>query len=251
MLAALFASFVAFVEQLLSQHGYAAAFTVLLLCGLGLPLPEEVTLIGSGILYYKGDVQFLPIVLVCSAAILLGDSIPFWLGRKYGLRALRIKWVTKIVHPERFARLERRFEDHGTWGTFGLRFLPGIRIPGYFVAGTLGMRYPRFLILDTLGVALSVPISIYLGKVFGGEIDRLKETLADLHLLLGFLVVALALTIVIRARVRKRQERAERAEAARMAAEAGALAMPPGDPPRAAAGPDSSDSTGEPPPSRG
>lgn len=239
------------VDQLLSQYGYTAAFTVLLLCGLGLPIPEEVTLIGSGILYYKGDVQFLPIVLVCSTAILLGDSIPFWLGRKYGHRALRISWVAKIVHPERFARLERRFEEHGSWGTFGLRFLPGIRIPGYFVAGTLGMRYPRFLILDTLGVALSVPISIYLGKVFGGEIDRLKGTLADLHLLLGFLVVALALTIVIRARVRKRQERAERMEAARAQAEGGALVTPPETPEGAAPGPNSADSTGEAPPSQG
>ena len=186
------------ISRFFGEFGYLAPFVVLLLCGLGLPLPEEVSLIGSGVLVHRGEVEFLPVTLVCAAAILLGDSIPFWLGRRYGLAALRIKWVTKVVHPERFARLQGRFEEHGNWATFVCRFFAGVRIPGYFVAGMMGMSYPRFLLLDSLGVLISVPISIYLGQVFADQMDELHARLEDFHLLIAFLAVSLALIMLLR-----------------------------------------------------
>src|SRR5688572_25612104 len=130
---------------------YLAPFVVLFLCGVGLPLPEEVTLLGSGLLLHQGEVEFVPIVVVCSLAILLGDSIPYWLGRRFGMNALRVRWVRRIIHPERFARLEKRFQRHGNWAVFACRFFAGVRIPGYFLAGTLRMGFGRFLLLDGLG----------------------------------------------------------------------------------------------------
>jgi membrane protein DedA with SNARE-associated domain len=158
------------VQGLFENFPYLGPFIFLLLCGLGLPSPEEVALIGAGILLHNRDetgVHYLPMLLVCSSAILIGDSLPFWLGRHYGLAALKLKWVAKLLHPERFAALERRFQSHGNWAIFSCRFLPGLRIPGYFVAGTLRMSFWRFLILDTLGVAISVPASIYSGSCSG------------------------------------------------------------------------------------
>jgi membrane protein DedA with SNARE-associated domain len=95
-------------------YHYTGPFFVLMLCGLGAPLPEEVPLIGCGLLVSKGNVNFLTINLVCASAILLGDSIPYWLGRHYGLSILKNRFVAKILHPERFAKLERRFEQNGT-----------------------------------------------------------------------------------------------------------------------------------------
>lgn len=182
---------------------YVAPFVVLLLCGMGLPLPEEVTLIGAGLLVYQEKVAFGPIVLVCSVAILLGDSIPYWLGRHWGPSALRIRAVRRVLHPERFARLERKFEEHGNWATFVCRFLPGIRLPGYFVSGTMGMKYPRFLLLDTLGVAISVPISVHVGRLFGDQVDELHKVNGDVHLIFAFVALTLALLIVVRARWRR------------------------------------------------
>jgi len=194
-------------QEVSGDYGYLLAFSILFLCGIGLPLPEEVTLIGSGLLLYKEEVEFVPIVAVCGLAILLGDSVPFWLGRKYGMSALQVSWVARILHPERFSRLQRRFDEHGNWATFACRFFAGIRIPGYFIAGTMGMRYPRFLLLDALGVLISVPASIYLGKIFGGSIDSLKDRISDMHLILAFLVLALVLVLILRRRRRPRGAR--------------------------------------------
>jgi len=193
-----------FLTDFFQDFGYLAPFVVLLLCGVGLPLPEEVSLIGSGILVHRGDVDFWPVTLVCSAAILIGDSVPFFLGRRYGMSLLKIRWVARILHPERFSKLRARFEEYGIWATFACRFVAGVRLPGYFVAGTMGMRWGRFLLLDALGVLISVPISIYLGKIFGGQVDKLEERVHDVHLILAFLALSMVLILVFRRRRRPR-----------------------------------------------
>jgi membrane protein DedA with SNARE-associated domain len=193
------------ISALFGRFNYLAPFAVLLLCGVGLPVPEEVTLIGSGILLHRGQVEFVKIVVTCGAAILIGDSIPFWLGRHYGMSALRLGFVRRVLHPERFARLEERFRAHGNWATFVCRFFAGVRIPGYFLAGTMKMSYARFLLLDTLGILISVPVSIYLGKWFGDSIDTLKQRVGDLHLILAFLALSLVIFILVRARVLRKK----------------------------------------------
>lgn len=203
-----------FIESMFGRFHYSAPFVVLLLCGIGLPLPEEVTLIGSGVLLYQDKVSFLPIVLVCSTAILLGDSIPYWLGRRYGMSILKHRLFKRLMRPGRIRLLERRMKGHANWVIFTCRFLPGIRIPGYFTAGLMRMSYPRFLILDGLGVLITVPVSIWLGSLFGESIDHLKSTMKDFHLLLGLLVLSLVLIMLVRARTRARlrQERQLAAE---------------------------------------
>lgn len=199
-------SFSEWVSSFFTRFNYVAPFVVLVLCGVGLPLPEEVTLIGSGILLHRGEVEFLKITAVCGVAILLGDSIPFWLGRHYGMSALHHRWVRRILHPERLSKLEERFREHGNWATFVCRFFAGVRIPGYFLAGTMRMSYPRFLLLDGLGVLISVPVSIYLGRVFGSSMDQLKQRMGDLHLILGFLLLTVVFLMLWRARGRRKAE---------------------------------------------
>jgi membrane protein DedA with SNARE-associated domain len=187
-----------YVTDLIGRFHYLAPFTILFLCGLGFPLPEEVALVGSGILLYQGKVEFAAITIVCSIAILLGDAVPYWLGRRWGIAALRSPWIAKLLHPERFARLERRFAEHGNWVVFSCRFMPGLRIPAYFVAGTLRMSFARFMFLDILGVAISVPASIWIGKFFGDSIQALTHKFKELNLILGFVVAALVIVIVWR-----------------------------------------------------
>jgi len=199
-------------QEIAQSFSYMGPFVGLLLCGLGLPAPEETFLIAAGFLLHKGHVEFVPITLLCSLGILLGDSLPFFLGNRYGMQALEIPWVARILHPERFQRFRQRFEAHGNWAIFACRFLPMLRIPGYFVAGTMGMRYSRLLLLDGLGVLLSVPISIYVGKVLAEQTDRLKETFHDLHLILAFVVSVLVLLMILRVRWSRANARAAPAE---------------------------------------
>ena len=172
-----------------------------------MPLPEELSLLAAGILLFQERVEYWPMLAVCVAGVVGGDVIPYTVGRVFGKRALRYRAVRRLIHPRRFRKLERRFAAHGNWVVFTCRFLPGVRIPGYFVAGTLGMGYARFLTLDGLGVLLSVPLAIWLGILFGDSIERMEKHVADFHLLLAFLLVSVVLVLATRHFVRRRLRR--------------------------------------------
>ena len=185
------------VTQYIERFPYPAPFVVLLLCGIGLPLPEEVTLLACGWLVHMGYADFTALSIVCGIAILIGDSIPYWLGRVYGMRALQIRWVRRVLHPERFAKLETRFREHGNWWTFACRFFAGVRIPGYFVAGTMRMGYAKFLFLDALGVLISVPASIWLGRFLAERASDDETIKREFHyVLLAIGVIVVVFTIV-------------------------------------------------------
>jgi len=192
------------VASFIENFNYLGPFLVLILCGVGLPIPEEVTLIGCGLLLYEGHVEFEKIAAVCAAAILIGDSVPFFLGKHYGEAALRLSWIRWILHPERMLRLRRRFAEHGTWMVFSLRFLPGVRVGGYFTVGMMRVSYLRFILLDALGVLISVPLSIYLGKLFAGQVEGLEQRLGGLSLLLAFCLLSVFIILGARSRSRRR-----------------------------------------------
>jgi membrane protein DedA with SNARE-associated domain len=181
-----------------SRAPYLGPWLLLLACGLGAPLPEEAALIPAGVMLADPDLHlsFLHMALVCSSGILIGDSLPFLLGKRYGLSVLKLRWVSKILHPERFATFERRFSEHGNWATFTCRFLPGLRIPGYFIAGSLKMSYLRFLLLDGLGILISVPTSIFLAK---WAMERFGEAQAkrEVHMFMIWIAVAVVSIVLI------------------------------------------------------
>jgi membrane protein DedA with SNARE-associated domain len=186
------------VETYIEQFHYLGPFVVLLLCGVGLPIPEEAVLLPCGALVQHGVIDFWTVSGVCSLAILLGDSIPYWLGRRWGMRALQNHLVRKVLHPEFFAKFEAKFERHRTWATFLLRFLPGLRIPGYFVVGTLRMSYLRFIVIDGLGVAVSVPTSIWFGGLLGAHIKQLVSGQGSGLVVAALVVVAIGLAVLVK-----------------------------------------------------
>lgn len=201
------------VIEFFGEFGYWGPFLLLIACGLGLPLPEEISLIGSGVLLHGGYVGFWQVSAVCMVAILGGDSVPFLLGRRYGLSLLRVGWISRVLHPERFAKFEKRYANHRNMAVFSCRFVAGLRMPGYFLAGAMGTSYWRFLLLDAIGALLTVPTSIYLGKLLGDQRDRLAKEVHEIHLFVLYGVIAVLLYLLFRA-WRKRRALALAAAAA-------------------------------------
>jgi len=210
-----------------ARLGYLAPAVLLLLAGAGLPLPEEVTLVGSGFLLHQGKVQFWLILATCYGATLAGDSIPYWLGRKLGMSAIRRPLIAKIVHPERRAILERRFESHGYLAVMTCRFLPGVRMPGFFTAGTLGMPFHRFLLCDGLAATVMIPAWLLLGRAFGEKIATLEDRVHYLNQLLGFVLLAMILGIGVHLLVLRRDRQVRAIEAESKIASGGANAEDP------------------------
>ena len=187
-----------------SEFGYLAPFTILILCGFGLPIPEEVTMLGSGFLLYQERVELVPIIVVCFVATRLGDSIPYTLGRRYGRKALRVRSVRRALNPARIRAMERRFRDGGLKTVFACRFIPGLRLPAWFTAGTMGMPYHRFIAMDGLGALIMTPAFVLLGRASGEKIAELESSVENLTQILGFLVVAVVAVLMIHLLVTRR-----------------------------------------------
>ena len=201
-----------FLAQYFDGLGYAAPFLFLVGAGAGLPVPEEVTMTGSGYLVFAGKVAFFKVTLVCWCATLIGDTIPYLVGRLFGQRALKVKWLARILHPERMTGLAERMERHGTWAVFTCRFLPGIRMSGFFTAGTLRMPYLRFMGVDAAAACLMVPLYVLLGRTFGESIGALERNMADYSEWLGFALLIVLATFLVRTWVNHRDRKRLAAE---------------------------------------
>src|SRR4051812_2149087 len=90
------------VDFLLSFYGptpYLLVFGILMACGLGIPIPEDIILFAAGLLSYYGVTQLGAMIAISLAGVLIGDSIIFMLGAVYG-RKLTKKWFFHKMLPD-------------------------------------------------------------------------------------------------------------------------------------------------------
>lgn len=154
-----------------SKWGYLAVFGVLVACGFGLPVPEDITLVSGGIISGLEETNTNPHVMfaVGMAGVLFGDTFVFLMGAIYGEKILQTRWVARIVTPERYNKVQDSFHKYGKWVVFFGRFMPGLRMPIYLTAGITGrVSLLLFLFTDFLAAFISVPIWVYLGY-FGAQ----------------------------------------------------------------------------------
>jgi membrane protein DedA with SNARE-associated domain len=144
---------------------YLAVAVLFVLCGLGFPLPEEIVLLAAGYVCHEFPERVeLPLMMLwCGGAILVGDGIPYVLGRVFGVRLLRVRWLRLVVTKQRLANFDRWFRRRGDWVILIARFIPGLRVVAFFTAGTMKMSWQRFVCLDGLGILLIVPLLTWLG----------------------------------------------------------------------------------------
>lgn len=176
---------------------YATVFGILVACGLGVPLPEDISLILGGFLAHKGAASLPVMMVVGFAGILVGDSLIFFAGRRLGGKLGRGSdgkgggFFARIVTPEKRARVEGLFTRHGQKIVCIARFMPGVRAVTYFTAGSVGMPYWRFIFWDGLAALLSAPVFVWLGFHFGGELDMLISKFKEgQYAVMGVLAVA-------------------------------------------------------------
>lgn len=157
------------LETFFQQFGYFAVFWVLVLCGFGIPIPEDVTLVAGGVISGLGYTNVHIMFAVGMAGVLVGDGLMFLLGRHYGERILRSKIGARLMPPKRYAQVQKKFDQYGNRVLFVARFLPGLRSPMFLAAGmSRKISFWRWLAMDGLAAALSVPVWVYLGD-FGAE----------------------------------------------------------------------------------
>jgi len=163
------------VDFLLNFYGptpYLLIFGVLLACGFGIPLPEDVVLFAGGLLSYYGVSNLWIMIVVSMLGVLIGDSVIFYLGAKYGRRLTKKWFFHKLLPDDRLNAVQKKLHDQGNKVIFAARFMPGLRAPIFFSAGTLHLPYRVFLFYDGMAALLSVPAILGAVYLFGDELDK-------------------------------------------------------------------------------
>jgi membrane protein DedA with SNARE-associated domain len=202
--------------QMLGGHslhlGYGFVFGVLVLCGFGLPMPEDVILVTGGVLAWLeasrrlgidsasvslmlGDPALLAMVLVGLLGIVAGDSVIFFAGRKFGARVADFRPLRRVITPEKLEKVEKLMRRRGNVVVVIARYLPGIRTPTYFTAGHAGLPYWEFLLFDGAAALISAPLWVCIGFYFGSNIEEAARFAARFghYILLAVAVVLLGI----------------------------------------------------------
>ncbi|MCC6278207.1 MAG: DedA family protein [Oligoflexia bacterium] len=185
------------VSHLEGTQAYAAIFGVLFACGMGVPIPEDITLFVAGYLTYLGNIELGPAIMVCLVGVLIGDYFLFFLGRIYGKKVLQWKLLSFVLTPERVALAQQRLKKNAKKVCFVARFLAGLRAPIFFTAGMLGVRPVVFMTLDGLAALISVPFLTYIGFYFGNEIEIGLNYMrkAERYILIGLALIGLVVIL--------------------------------------------------------
>lgn len=186
-----------FLISFFSDYGYFAVLFVLIICGFGVPIPEDITLVSGGVISGLGYTNVHIMLVVSLFGVLLGDSTMYWLGRIYGTKILRFRPIRRFLTLDRLRMVRSKFEQYGNRVLFVARFLPGLRAPIYMVAGiTRRVSFIRFLLLDFFAAIISVPIWVYLGDFGASNLDWLHEQIKKGQSIIYILIALLALYLV-------------------------------------------------------
>ena len=178
--------------SLMAHHGYAWIFALLLAEAIGLPFPAAIALVAAGAAVGAHTLWGPYVLLAAVAALLLGDTVQFWLGRYMGW--LLLGFLCRVsINPETcILRSAESFYKRGKPTLVIAKFIPGVNTMAAPLAGSMKMRFWQFLRLDLAGALLYSLTYLAVGYVS-------RDFLAAL--LRGFHAAGLAMEAVVIAAV--------------------------------------------------
>src|SRR5580704_17312294 len=150
---------------LMARHGYALTYSLLLAEAMGLPFPAAIALVAAGAAV-AAHALWGPYVLAAAiSALLLGDTVQFWLGRYMGWALLGFLCRVSINPETCILRSAESFYKRGRITLVIAKFIPGVNTMAAPLAGSMKMRFWQFLRLDFLGATFYAFTYLLLGYV--------------------------------------------------------------------------------------
>jgi len=178
---------------LIEHSPYAGILILLILGEIGLPFPEDATLILSGFLMSQRVTKPLPTLIVVYCGLLMTDFSLYWFGKKYGRGVIEHKRFRRILSADRLLTLEEKFKKWGIYVVFVGRHFLGIRAQVFLVAGVMRMSALKFILADAASAILTMTLMIGLGFLGGNSIQVLHKNLNRIEHV-GILIVVILFT---------------------------------------------------------
>jgi membrane protein DedA with SNARE-associated domain len=160
------------MTNLLTQHGLALVFANVLLTQAGVPVPAVPILIVAGAFVAQGQIGPASLILIAVVASLIGDTLWYFAGRRYGYRILRTLCRVSIEPDSCVKQTENIFERWGAPSLLVAKFIPGFSTVAPPLAGTMRLALVPFVAYSAAGAAIWAGVAIGAGMVFHSEVDR-------------------------------------------------------------------------------
>lgn len=162
----------------MAHHGYFLVFVLLLAESMGLPFPASIALVTAGAGVASHALSGSGILLAAVIALLIGDSVQFWLGHFSGWALLGFLCRLSMNPETCMLRSAESFYKRGKMTLVIAKFIPGINTMAAPLAGSMKMRFEQFLYLDLAGSLLYITTYGLVGYL---SRDFLAATLNSIH----------------------------------------------------------------------
>lgn len=185
---------------------YLGLFLVCLFAGIGIPFPEDIAVALVGVQVKAGTLTLGPALVLAALGTLGRDMIVWTLGRYLGDWALQRPWVSRLVGAKRIDKARALVIKRGSLSVLSGRALIGMRVPVFFVSGTMGIPLIQFVKWDVLGLMVTTPILVALGAYLGAPlVDGLRATLAQAGWVPWILGATIAIFFIVRFGLNRRK----------------------------------------------
>jgi membrane protein DedA with SNARE-associated domain len=176
----------------------------LFLGGLGLPVPENPLLLGGGYAIFKKVSPSATSLFFWWLAIVCGDLLLFGTAHWVFTRRATSNLLSRYLSESRLNRYRRAVAYRGALILFLARFTFGIRAVAYVAAGMAHYPWSRFLVVDSLSVAIQVVLFVGIGYYAGERVEWARATGEKAAVLLGIFVVVTAVATLLASAVLKK-----------------------------------------------
>jgi membrane-associated protein len=159
---------------------------------LGFIFPGEIACLLGGVLASESKVSLALVIVVAVAGAVIGDSVGFAIGYKYG-DTLLSKVPRRIVKPEHIVQTKELIVRLGGRAVFVGRFTAALRalVPSF--AGVSKMHYRTFLIWNFAGGSLWATGVVVAGYLAGKSWHRVASDIS----IVGWAVLGLVIVIAV------------------------------------------------------
>jgi membrane protein DedA with SNARE-associated domain len=189
------------ISEALTGHGtLTGLFLILVGGGIGLPFPEDLTLLAAGVLAHQHVFGLRDVIAIGFVGVVTADWIIYLVGRRYGRGIVEHRLLARLLSAARVDAVRSAVERHGARAVFAARFMLGFRIATFLAAGTFRIPAYKFAVAEAAGSAIFVPAMATLGFLFSDRAERIARDAGRVqHWLVMIGLLALVAYLALRA----------------------------------------------------